>query len=494
MKVKIASLTAIFFLICTFQLIAEEIITLGNDDQWQGGSFNNITLNSGLGGYKDLEVRNKQYDPTESTDLLLHFNDATVFDSFGSYEIVQRPQFTQNEEMRGGGSAIFQNDDYMELVAQEGSLFWPGERWDDFSMEFWLYPANLKEGEILFHWKGLYQIDGKNIPQEIQCRIQNRKLHWYFRNFFIDMENHSSEVELIGASLIPRQWHHHLIRFDRDYGLLEYLIDGVPEGIVHTTPSGREENNVFLPYIGTTTTSAISIGKDFTGFIDEFRLSSEFIENPSTAFYGNEGLYISPIIDLDFEDSRLTRLESRDRTPGNSDIYYFYHLSNLRSDANQVHRMLMNDIDELSTSKWIQFTPGENIPDSHGRFLIIATALYPDIASDLTPSLSSITIGYEPKPPPTPPQITSITSEDGDVTLTWASSPHSDISGYRIYYGNRPGYYFGQSSPIEVDSNTTEFTISGLQRRKLWYFSIVAFSSSSPPQYSQFSSEVSIRP
>lgn len=60
--------------------------------------------------------------------------------------------------------------------------------------------------------------------------------------------------------------------------------------------------------------------------------------------------------------------------------------------------------------------------------------------------------------PISPPQKVIKSLVGNDVVLTWAANPESDISGYKIYYGDPTGYSY--SNVIDV-GNVTSFTIPG---------------------------------
>lgn len=59
-----------------------------------------------------------------------------------------------------------------------------------------------------------------------------------------------------------------------------------------------------------------------------------------------------------------------------------------------------------------------------------------------------------------------------NVTLTWDTSPDSDITGYRVYYG--PDTNYGST----VDTASTSVDISGLPDGKTMYFALTAISAS----------------
>jgi hypothetical protein len=59
------------------------------------------------------------------------------------------------------------------------------------------------------------------------------------------------------------------------------------------------------------------------------------------------------------------------------------------------------------------------------------------------------------------------------VTLTWNSSPSSDVTGYKIYYGTVSGSY---SNVVSVGA-VTNATISGLAEGATYYFAATTYSS-----------------
>lgn len=84
-----------------------------------------------------------------------------------------------------------------------------------------------------------------------------------------------------------------------------------------------------------------------------------------------------------------------------------------------------------------------------------------------------------------------ISVPSSDVTLSWVApstnadgSPLTDLSGFKIYYGNAPGNY---TQSIDTGISTT-YTFKGLAPGS-WYFSVTAYDDSG--NESSFSTEVS---
>ena len=84
------------------------------------------------------------------------------------------------------------------------------------------------------------------------------------------------------------------------------------------------------------------------------------------------------------------------------------------------------------------------------------------------------------------------------LSVTWQASTDDDVSGYLVYYGNKPGQYFGSDSgagrsPVDAGGGTS-LILDGLENGKLYYISVVSYDSSSPPHKSEFSIERAARP
>ena len=82
--------------------------------------------------------------------------------------------------------------------------------------------------------------------------------------------------------------------------------------------------------------------------------------------------------------------------------------------------------------------------------------------------------------------------------LYWERVSEPDIAGYLIYYGDKPGQYFGEDgiqgiSPIDA-GNVNSFRIEGLANGKLYYFAISSYDTSGELLENPFSREVNVRP
>ncbi len=468
-------------------------ITIWGENDWRDiVRLENIDKKPGKWGYRDLLLKDAEYRIDDSTDCLIHFNTTTMEDSTGNYIVnPKNPLVTPKESMFGASSAVFQSTDNTITLssAKKSPLFTQGVVWDDFSIEFWLAPAHLSDNEIVFSWDGVMKQNGNSIPQHARCSINKRRLSWDFGSFFVSQEGATS-IALVGIrELVPRAWHHHMIRFDSGTGLLEYLVDGIPEAVTHATETGKESSLVYRPFAGNVLPFSLAIGSRYTGFMDELRISRAFVDKPMLKKYGNSsGSAYSRVFDLKGSGSLSKRTEVTQSTPSSSFVSYFIRASDSAfSDENAF------DI------PWIEFDPKADFdPPVKGRFVQLSIRMFPDGTKSVSPAVSRIELVSEERLPPPAPIGLVARPANGSVSLAWKRVNYEGIKDYRIYYGEEPGRYDGAAStagrsPIDVGS-ATEFRVNGLSNGTLYYFAVVAYDSEEFPNVSNFSGEASARP
>ena len=480
----------------------EKAIELGKDNLWKDVLIlDGVESVPGRWGFQDLALTSGAYAADSSTELLLHFDASSSMDSTRNYQITGTgPLVTDSVSALGGASAAFTGvRQGVALQPQGTGMFSPGAVWEDFTIEFWLSPASLSDGESILAWTGsLRESAGSSstmVSQSLRCFIRGRKIVWDFQNLFTLPPDgavaHRLPVSLSGTrQLLPRTWHHHMLRFDSREGLLEYRLDGVPEAMVHVTDTGSETGSIAVPMVGTVYAGPLILGQGYTGFLDELRISRQFVDDAVTSrFLGKTGSLTSRIIDLGFSDTRIARIETVTSTPSDAAVEFFYLASNTWGGR----KLLKTDAD------WVPFVPGTDFADTlKARYLQIRVELSPDGTRTQTPRLSSLKIVYEPNLPPAPPAGLTATAGNGKVTLSWRKVNDLNVKGYLVYYGGAPHSYVGTGatggdSPIDAGAETT-LVVEGLSNGNLYYFSVVAYDAAAPRQQSQFCPEVSARP
>lgn len=471
----------------------DKSIVLGSVDNWKSvARLEGATIEPNAAGNEVLALAADQYIPDAATDLLLHFNTAPPRDASGNYATASSTITVSRRWARiGSGAGVFQgqNPAIVLTPASPAALFAPGTEWKDFTIEFWMYTAALSEGETVLFWRGAIMQGGTVLSQDLRCDIEDGKLTWSFRNFFLPPGGGPFSLTLRESrDIIPREWHHYTLRFDGDTGMLELMVDGVPDSYAYANALGRENGAAYLPQTGGAGLSTLTVGDGFVGFLDELRISRTFIHTPSTSLYSpNPGTVVTSPIDLGYSDSPITSITTSQSTPGNTGVFYYYRVSNVKTDP------------EGLPGNWIQFAPGAPLAGApKGRYVQFKIELLPGGTGGQTPTVSSLTLTYTPRLPPPAPAFLIATPGDGSVSLSWRAVISPDLAGYRIYYGTRPQQYFGTGStagdsPVDV-GKLSKFTLDGLANGQLYYFAVVAYDGSTPPHLSAFSNEVAARP
>ncbi len=201
------------------------------------------------------------------------------------------------------------------------------------------------------------------------------------------------------------------------------------------------------------------------------------------------GTAVSRVLDLGFSSTRILRIEAVATSPADASIEYFYQIS----DTWDGRPLLGSD------TSWIAFAPpGDFKSPVQGRFIQLRVELYPDGTRTQSPRVSDLTVVYQPNLPPAFPAGLKASPGNGSVTLSWQAVNDIDVKGYSVYYGTAPHNYLGTGaaegdSPVDAGS-ATSLKITGLENGRLYYFSVVAYDTSQPPQRSDFAAEVSARP
>ncbi len=503
--VRIVFLTAVWATL-PFPLIASEVL-IGRSAGWASlhllsGTTLRVPSDSGetvIGGNRiSFEEKSQQvlmldedsYRPDTNTDLLLHFDRKNEVNG-GYYRLMEDgAHYPRTERKFGPGAALFRKtENEIALVPEASSLLYPDTLWSDFTIEFWLRPQYLEQGETILLWQSSRQIEKEIAAQEIQVYVSGRSLTWRFDNIFLPPGNGPLSIEIEGRTpLVPEQWHHHSLCFNAKTGMLLYQVDGKDEAIRYITATGQEGSSVFLPYIGGPEAEPLRLGTGYTGFLDELRISKSLIEKSHLKPYPlKRGTAETIPIDLGGKHARVVSIEADSSIEGMSRIGYFYRQSDTKSDYEELE------------GAWKPFVPGMPFPvESKGRFLQLRFEFFPDSTGSKSPMLSEVHILYEQDPPPVPPSLINVVPEDGSLTISWNAVSAHDLSGYLLLYGTAPDDYRGSSahegiSPINVGENTS-ITLTGLENGTLYFFRIAAFDNDDPQRPGPLSREVYGRP
>jgi hypothetical protein len=429
-------------------------------------------------------------------------------DSSGNYQIYTSPSLTAVDRRyarSGAGAVLFsgldnnRKDAYSPLTVKaqgNAALFAANKRIRDFSIEFWLNPQNLENGEQILLWisslpaqstRGTRASPTNHTFQRILCLASKNRLQWSFIGFFLSPDTRQSvDIYITGQSaIVPKTWSHHLIRFDSATGMIEYAVNGRVEAIDYATSTRREGGEVHTPVVGEG--GEFVLGGGFSGLMDEFMIHGGLAPAPTIQKYPIRGGRIETgAIDLGDGSNSVLKIEA---SGGKTQI------QNARtgSEYKRNGRFLFSDDSEMQffirgsnnpyrwDSAWYPVTPGLDIEGSvTGRYVQVAVDFYPSADGEASPYLEELRVIYYPDEPPLPPAQLMAVAIDGAVQLQWKSSPDSNTRGYLVYYGTTGDDYFGEDaalgvSPIDVGKRNTVI-IEGLKNGTLYYFRVAAYS------------------
>ncbi len=491
----IFSLAACF---CLSPLFAKEVV-LGGKAGWpEFQSSQNITTGKGRYGYECIQLETNSFVSDRDTDLLIDFEDPRNIISDGDYSIIKNnigsTNQTKNEKLAG----LSRNLGGISVEGKPGSFFGSEGLMGSFSIEFWLCPSLVENGEVIFNWESSKVLDGALIYQQLAGMFNKGHMEWSFSNFFDGYKNKNgkNEIQLNGSSrLIPDEWSYHVISFDSESGILEYILNGSTEDLLYVTSDGTEDGEISLVYLGTP--SEVDFCSEYTGGIDEIRIMRRAYQSPEfqSAEYGGKigftqylpqgGRFVSRPIMVS-NGSILKELNAEVNVPSQTEVSFF-----VRSGDN-----FFNWTDNYP--EWKSVKSGELISGVNGLYFQVAAELLPDGNGGISPSITEIALTFEELPEPLPPFVVKAVAGNACVTVSWNYSVDDTAGGYYLYYGNRPGEYLGRiavegESPIDV-GNTTSFTVTGLENGKIYYFALAAWSAHDKRVVGELSKEVFARP
>ena len=499
-NIKRFSAAAIIFIFSTILLSAEKReILLGGRKGWTDLKYqDSVTIGKGRYGYDCIELASNSFVFDETTDLLIDFEDPQNPISAGNYEIVSNHLKTSTQAIMKKNAGLSRNLGGLNIIGKKGTFFGSEGLLGSFAIEFWLCPSISENGETILNWESSKNVRGKLVYQLLNCVFDTGHLDWTLSNFFDSYNgaDNNGEIHLKGSSnVIPDKWSYHVLSYDAQTGILEYIVNGITEDLIYITSTGKEEGEVSLIILGPA--SELQFCPDYTGKIDDIRIlrrpysppdyqsaeragkSERMIYAPAGGRFETQPIRVST-------GSSLNSLNAEMSIPSQTGICFF-----VRSGENCYG---WTD----SFPEWIPVESGENLSGITGLYFQVACDLYPDGNGEKTPSVTSIQLDFSEIPLPLPPFAVKALAKNGSVTLNWTYSVDDTAGGYYIYYGNRPGEYLGRvaiegESPVKVE-NTTTYTLTGLENGTIYYFAVAAWSSIDDRIIGPLSREVFARP
>lgn len=433
-----------------------------------------------------IQLQSKDTSLTGTIDLLLDFEQESLLDIAKKWK-VQKDGVLQlvTKEKKFGNHSLYVKapDGKINLVPAASTIFTPNTVLPSFTLDFWIKPQLAANGEIVFLWKGSRQNGTNWYTQQISCIILQNRLRINFINvFFNDSKEQTITLSAV-TPVVPDVWAHYYVTYNAVTGLLQLIKDDRPEAVVYVTATGKENGKLLAGLMGKTIN--FDLAPNYTGFLDNFRISEGTIEQAESKPYSFDGgTALSPLIDFGAKDSLLKRV-----------------LPHIVGDTRLVviNYRLSNSPTKIQDSDW-KVLKSDGIVAEKGRYLQLKYELFPDPSGTIAPVIKQVTIEYEQNQLPLPPKNITVVPGNEKITIYWNPSNEPDVKGYVIYYGKDPGKYFGNDaregiSPIIIyGAQITSFTLTGLQNGSLYFICIASFDDEAAIQIGEFSEEVNARP
>lgn len=459
----------------------EKTMQLGGSKGWsQISAMDGITTGPGRFGEASLELATASRRVSPHTEMLFSFEGDQLQDEAGRFSVASSGiRLVQDAAMGKGAGLSTGGDTGFSVIGPPGSIFstldWSGS----FSMEFWLCPSVVDNGETVISWKSSRNVEGYSLYQILSATFVSNRLRWNFTNLFAGYTYNKGEIILTGSkSIIPGKWSHHILTYNDESGLLEYRVNGLVEDLKYITITGGERGGAYPLVLGNP--APLEISSSYAGKIDDFRVLNAYISNTEEFFYQNQenyqtgwtavrytvdgGSFMSQPLEVP-AGSQLLRLDASSIVPEETGVEYFVRAGDNFYSWNQ------------SSPAWVPARPGQPIEGVQGRFFQVLVRMYPDGAGTKTPSVTSITLTYRENEPPLPPFYVKATAGSGYVDLIWSHTIDKSNS-YYVYYGERPGEYLGRvalegSSPVKVGIQNS-IRLTGLKNGRIYYFAVAS--------------------
>ncbi|MCQ2598337.1 MAG: fibronectin type III domain-containing protein [Treponema sp.] len=486
----------LLFISVSFGLFAKEL-SIGGKKGWPALEvMDNVTTGEGRFGYECIELKTNSFSPDYDTDLILNFENPANPISYGKYKITKNDLQNVPSTELGKVAGLSRNLGGMTVKGQPGTFFGTEGLNGSFTIEFWLNPAIAENGEEIFQWHSSRTIENHIIYQMLHASFEGGHLKWRLSNLFDNFYSENENLVLEGVStIIPNTWSSHVLSFDAETGLLEYLVNGYVEDLKYITSTGHEGGDVSLVLLGVP--ADFDICAQYTGKIDDFRIRKTSYKLPTYQSAENAGSiehikfvrtggYFRTRPVMVSAGSVLNSVDVEMWTPTETAVNLYVRSGDNRYNWTETY------------PEWRSIEPGEELTGVTGLFFQVAAELFPDGDGSHTPNVTEIKLNYTELPLPLPPFSVTAVAGDGCVTLKWNYSVDETTGGYYVYYGNRSGEYLGRiavegASPINV-GNTSSITLTGLENGTIYYFAVASWSKVNENVIGDLSREVFARP
>lgn len=452
-----------------------------------------VTENGSILYYK---IKKQSYDLNSNRnniDLFLPFESNNKDAIRENYETIQENfQYKESDSYIGTSAYFYKSKHKIELQGNRKSVFVPGTVIGSFTINFYVYPMNLADNNVLFKIGSHYyeNSDDSICDQSFSAVLDEGIFKCHFRNVFNNENNKTIPEFTVKAyqRVMPKEWTNLTITYDSFSGIIRLFINGVENGIAKAAGE-----SVYPMIFNPANRCILDIGTSYVGTIDDFLIKHGAETDGIEYGFPPEGASIvSGVHKLDDFNIVIKDINFADYQKNGAEIEYFVRLSSSPFDADDTAAY-------IKPVEWIPLNK-ENLSylkNKKAAYFQWKALLLPGINGVESPYFSGLTLKYERDFPPAAPAGVKIAGEDGAIFLKWKNNTEQDLKGYKIYYGAKPGVYFCNDaaegeSPIVIDK-VNNFKLTNLKKNIIYYITITAFDDKNAVHESSFSEEVSKR-
>ena len=194
---------------------------MGGEHGWsQISSMSGITTGPGKYGQISLELATASRTVSHDTEMLFSFEGDVLQDDAGRFQVTDSNLRVVEDAAMGKKSGLsVGNGSGFSVTGLPGSIFstlnWTGS----FSIEFWLCPAVVDNGETILSWRSSRNVDGYPLYQILDASFAKNRVQWNCTNLFAGYVDNNGEITLSGTkSVIPNKWSHHILSYNSETG------------------------------------------------------------------------------------------------------------------------------------------------------------------------------------------------------------------------------------------------------------------------------------
>ncbi len=474
-------------------------LDLNSDQNWTG-FLTNARINQSLTDSYITNSPKKRFIDSD-TDLALTFDVPNAreasHDETGHYRILEQPKVIADPTLAGNQLLALSNKVGLSLLAEQG-LFLKNNQQSNFptsfTIEFSFIPLGFSGRDIIFNYTNNAVHQDEVTLLQLAYLLDGRKPYWLLKNLFKNSQDQwLPEIRLYGGQLVPNSWYSVRLSYNAEKNYIEYYLNDVLQSITYTTPSGRRDDaNTYLLSSADDTLYKINIGRNFLGYLDNFYIIRNYIQDPpnNKIRLENKNFVLSPIIDLQGQKSMLNHIDFKQITPGNSEIRTYYKLSNDKKSLENLQRFSVIQLDSLAD--WTHIKDPKQTIGEEGRFLLIKTELFADSRNNVAPLLENITVQYSTQNLPETPQITYESTALGKGQLVVKNSRYNKGIVFEVFLRQEDNSYINPITPFT--SEETRIVLENLIPGQEYVAVVRAYYNDATDWKSEFSNEIFFRP